>query len=52
MTHVEFIEKVRAEYWKDWEDNPTEEKEVVAFREGMDFAFVYLIHRLKNGGEE
>lgn len=52
MTHVEFIEKVRAEYWKEWKDDPAQEDVVAAFRGGMDFAFVLLINKLKNSGEE
>ncbi len=51
MTHVELIEKIRDDYQKDFEKDPTEDKMTEAFRQGMVFAYNYLLVVLKNGSE-
>lgn len=51
MTHVELIEKIRDAYKEDFENEPTKDEAVDAFRHGMIFAYNYLIAVLKNGSE-
>ncbi len=57
MTHVELIEKILADYEKEWEEDPAEDgefftkKDVELFREGIRFAYRYLLVVLKNGGD-
>jgi len=51
MTHVELIQKIKADYSKEFEQDFTEDKEVKAFREGVIFAYDYLLVVLKNNDE-
>ena len=57
MTHVELIEKILTDYEKEWEEDPVENSEfstkrdVKNFREGVRFAYQYLLAVLKNGDE-
>ena len=57
MTHVELIERVLADYEKSWEENPAKDsefstkKDVENFREGMRYAYRYLLTVLMNGDE-
>lgn len=51
MTHVELIEKILADYEKEWEEDPVENRDVKKFREGVRFAYQYLLAVLKNRDE-
>ena len=52
MTHVEFLEKLIANYEKNFEAEPSNDKEVIAFRKGIIFAWKLAIVKLKNGDEK
>lgn len=49
MTHVELIERILNDYEKEWNENPSKETDVNAFRQGVKFAYNYLLTVLKNG---
>lgn len=57
MTHVELIEKILADFKKEFAENPAEDseyttkKDVENFRKGMIYAYQYLLIILKNGDE-
>lgn len=49
MTHTELIERILDDYKKEWDKNPSKEANVIAFRQGVKFAYKYLLTILKNG---
>lgn len=49
MTHVELVEKILEDYKKEWDEDPSEELNIKAFRQGVLFAYKYLLTVLKNG---
>lgn len=49
MTHVELIEKIRDDYIKEFTLEPTKEEDTKNFRQGVIFAYNYLLTVLKNG---
>ena len=49
MTHVELIEAILEDYEKEFKSDPTEDEKVNSFREGVVFAYNYLLTVLKNG---
>lgn len=51
MTHVELIEAIRDDYIKQFELDPTDKEDVKNFRQGVIFAYDYLLVVLKNGDE-
>lgn len=57
MTHVKLVEKILADFEKEFAENPAEDSEyttkqdVENFRRGMIYAYQYLLVVLKNGGE-
>jgi len=57
MTHIELIEKIIADFEKEFAENPAEDSEyttkqdVENFRKGMIYAYQYLLVVLKNGDE-
>lgn len=50
MSHIELIEMMIEDYKMEFHDNPVEDKEVIAFRNGLLFGYKYLIQVLKDGG--
>ena len=50
MTHLELIKKIIRNYQEEFNEDPTEDEKVKSFRQGMIFAFNYLIEVLKDGG--
>ena len=48
MTHVELIEKIRDDYIKEFTSEPAKEEDTKNFRQGMIFAYNYLLTILKN----
>lgn len=48
MTHVELIEKIRDDYINEFALEPTKEEDVKNFRQGVIFAYNYLLTVLKN----
>ena len=50
MSHIELIEMMIEDYKMEFHDNPVEDKEVLAFRNGLLFGYKYLIQVLKDGG--
>lgn len=48
MGHIEYIERLLADMLKDFEEDPTEDKEVETFRKGVKFGIQYIIASLKN----
>ena len=50
MTHIELVEKIIKDYQKEFKENPTDDEKVETFRQGMIFAYKYLIEVLKDGG--
>ena len=51
MGHIEYIERLLADMLKDFEEDPTEDKEVEAFRKGVKFGMQYVIASLKHPRE-
>lgn len=49
MTHTELIERILNDYEKEWGENPSKKTDVNAFRQGVKFAYNYLLTVLKNG---
>ena len=49
MTQVELIEKIRDNYIKEFASDPAKEEDVKNFRQGVIFAYNYLLTVLKNG---
>lgn len=50
MTHIELVEKIIKDYQKEFKENPTDDEKVKTFRQGMIFAYKYLIEVLKDDG--
>lgn len=48
MTHIEFLEKLIADYEKKFAEEPCIDEEGEAFRSGMIFAWKLAIELLKN----
>ena len=48
MTHIELIEAIKADYQKEFKENPIDSETADAFRKGVIFAYDYLITVLKN----
>jgi hypothetical protein len=51
MTHVELIQKIKADFIKEFEEYPTDNEKVKAFRRGVTYAYDYLLVVLKNNDE-
>ncbi len=50
MTHIELVEKIIEGFQKQFKEYPVESENEETFRQGMIFAYKYLIEVLKNNG--
>ena len=50
MTHIELVEKIIKSFQKQFKEYPIENENEETFRQGIIFAYEYLIKVLKNGG--
>ena len=48
MSHVEYIEKLLDQMLKDFENEPSDDEQVKAFRQGVKFGMKYILVALKN----
>lgn len=49
MTHTELVEAILKDYKEEFELAPSDDVKVKSFREGVIFAYNYLLTVLKNG---
>lgn len=48
MTHIEFLNKLINDFKDEFKNKPSNDKEIIAYRQGIIFAYKYAIELLKN----